>query len=559
MTATLNMKFVLNRQISGWRSHGWLRLIALSGAMFLGSILSQRASAEAAPIPDGAFHIAGTVVNAKAGSALARCRVTITDAKNRDRVKSLVTGEDGRFEFHVPAGKYSLEGAKRGYITSSYNQHDQFSSLIVTGADLDSENLVLRLAANAVLFGRVLDEFGEPVRNAQMTVYREQHSLGVSRIVTYRGSSTDDQGRYEATSLEEGTYFVSAKGSPWYAVHPTSNVDGTSNAATQVDSSLDVAYPITYYGDATEAADATPIPVRGGDRLEADIHLNPVPSVHLLVHVPQGAIFPMLFKTGFDGAEQVESHDVQNIGPGVYELSGMAAGRYTVRVPDTNGHMSEASDVSIGGSGELDTSSAKATSVIKVAVDIAGSGLPDSLQILLRSSKGKTESAQVDGKGEATFSGVLAGPYDVLAGGATQRYSVVRIATEAGASSGHTLNVPAGATLNIALSLAGGSVTVDGVAQRDGKPFSGAMVVLVPKNAEGDFDRFRRDESNLDGSFTLRDVSPGSYTLVAIENGWDLEWGVPGALLPYLKSGQAIEVGDRSIMKLTDPVVVQTN
>jgi hypothetical protein len=56
-------------------------------------------------IPAGPFRIAGTVVGAKAGNPLARCRVTITDVKRQD-VQSIITGEDGQFEFHVPAGKY---------------------------------------------------------------------------------------------------------------------------------------------------------------------------------------------------------------------------------------------------------------------------------------------------------------------------------------------------------------------------------------------------------------------------------------------------------------------
>ena len=103
------------------------------------------------PIPAGAFRIAGVVVNAKAASPLARCRVTITDAKNAGQRAEYVTGDDGHFEFHVPAGKYSLGGAKRGFISAGYNQHEQFSTAIVTGADLDTESLILRLAPNAVL------------------------------------------------------------------------------------------------------------------------------------------------------------------------------------------------------------------------------------------------------------------------------------------------------------------------------------------------------------------------------------------------------------------------
>ncbi len=540
-----------------------LAVLAAACVVLFCSAQAQTEDSQRTQIPSGPYRIAGTVVNAKSGSPLARSRVTIVSAKNRQSVQSVITSDDGRFEFHVPAGKYSLGGAKRGFITASYNQHDQFSSAIVAGADLDTENLVLRLAANAVLTGQVLDEFGDPVRHAQIVVYREEHAEGVSRILHFRDTSTDNQGRYEVTPLDEGTYFVSAKASPWYAVHPILMGAGAAEPS-QVDSSLDVAYPITYYGDATEAEDAAPIPVRGGDRLEADIHLNPVPSLHLKVHVPEGGArgitFPTLQKPAFDGLDQVQSGNIQNVGPGVYELTGVAAGRYTVRMPDSNGQMRESTEVELNSGGELDVSSGSSTSKIKATAKIEGAtNLPSQLQIELRNSKGRVNAAVVDAKGEANFSEVIPGRYEVAARSPMQSYSVVGIASDAGTISGHSLNVPPGASLTIALSLVGGSVTVEGFAKRTGKGISGAIIVLVPKNPEANRDRFRRDESDSDGSFSLPNVVPGSYTIVAIENGWDLDWAEPAVLSGYLKNGQTLEVGDRpqTPMHLADAVEVQ--
>src|SRR5882724_5079383 len=79
------------------------------------------------------FRIAGTVTSAST-HPLARARVVIVNTRNPQELQSLVTGEDGRFKFVVGAGKYSLQAAKRGFITGSYNQHEQFSTAIVTGA-----------------------------------------------------------------------------------------------------------------------------------------------------------------------------------------------------------------------------------------------------------------------------------------------------------------------------------------------------------------------------------------------------------------------------------------
>lgn len=513
-------------------------------------------------IPPGPYRIAGTVVNLKAGNPLARCRVTITDLKRED-VQSVITGDDGRFEFHVPAGRYSLEGAKRGFIGALYNQHDQLSTAIIAGAELDTETLALRLAPSAVLSGKVVDEVGEPVRNAQVTVYREDRSQGVSRINRLRGATTDDQGHYEVTPLDPGTYFVSAKAFPWYAIHPNSS-GGAGSQPSQIDSSLDVAYPITFYGDATEAEDATPIPVRGGDRLEADIRLSPVPALRIILRIPQegGDLgIPTLQKPVFDALESAEIGSLRHVGPGTYELTGVAAGRYTLRMPDSNGHMKEPAEVNFNGGGELDITSARSTSRIKATVQLAGWGsIPSQLTISLIDSKGRRSQAEVDAKGEANFLDVIPGKYEILAGSSTQPFSVVRIATETGSISGHAFNVPPGAALNISLSVMAGSVTVEGLAKRTGKAAAGAMIVLVPKDGETHRDCIRRGESDLDGSFNLRNVVPGTYTIVAIENGWDLDWAEPSSLTGYLKHGQTIEVGAhaQTAMRLADALEVQT-
>ena len=47
----------------------------------------------------------------------------------------------------------------------------------------------------------------------------------------------------------------------------------------------------------------------------------------------------------------------------------------------------------------------------------------------------------------------------------------------------------------------------------------------------------RRDQSDSDGTFTLANILPGKYVLMAIENGWDLEWMNPSVLKPYRERG----------------------
>ena len=80
-------------------------------------------------------------------------------------------------------------------------------------------------------------------------------------------------------------------------------------------------------------------------------------------------------------------------------------------------------------------------------------------------------------------------------------------------------------------------MTLEGIAKLAGKPVSGAMIVLVPKDSEADRELFRRDQSDLDGSFSLPNVIPGTYTACAIEDGWDLDWSTLGVITPYCERG----------------------
>jgi len=525
----------------------------------------QNATPERMQTSNGNFRIAGTVVSATGGQPLARARVFIADTRNRQKIQSLVTSEDGRFEFQVDAGKYALQAAKRGFITSSYDQHEQFSTAIVTGPGLDTGNLILRIAPAAVLAGKVIDESGDSVRHASVTVYREDRLSGVSRIRSFRRASTDDQGAYEVTPLDGGTYFVSVSAKPWYAVHPVVPQPGAGSSPSLIDHSLDVAYPITYYADATEAGDATPIPIRGGDHVEVDIHLSPVPALHLLFHVPdngtQGFTWPVVQKPSFDGMDVVQADGLQVVSPGVYEMTGLAAGRYTVRMPgSTNGQMKEPSEVDLANDGqELDVSSGDSTSSVKATAQLLGEPTPPSqLSVALRNNNGRVV-AGTNAKGEFDFQNVIPGKYDVLAGTPAKAYSVVRIASRGSETSGHVLNVPGGSSLAVSLTLVGGAVTVEGFAKRSGKAVPGAMVVLVPKDPESNQELFRRDQSDLDGSFSLQSVIPGSYTIIALENAWDLDWAKPAVLARYCQHGQSLIVGDQTkgSMDLPDPVEVQ--
>lgn len=544
-------------------------MTSLVSKVIWSSVLAVISAVAFAQSPSSTCRIAGTVVSRTDDHPLARARVTIANVKDIEKVFSVVTSEDGKYEFTgVAAGKYTLTGAKRGYLAASYNEHEVFSTAIVTGADLDTENLQLRLWPAAYITGKVTDESGDPVRHGVVSLYRSLRRDGASRIEPASGgTTTNDLGEYELGPLVAGKYFIAAQVMPWYAIHPVEGGQDDNQPPSQVDPALDVAYPLTYYGDVTDSDSATPLDLRGGDRMKADIHLNPVPALHLFFHTPtpspsqsnQVIATPQLMHSTFGMDSYVPGTNVQVVKPGLWEMTGVPAGRYNVRIADGAGD-SELKQVDLVNDGDnVDTSSGVAFSAVKIQISIADEpSLPAQLFVSLRSPEGNIRGGQkVSAKGEAELEQVPSGKYEVSAWAPGRQFHVAQITSSDAAVSGHLLNVPAGANVSASVTLFSKAGSVEGFAKKSGKGFAGAMVILVPKDPATHPDLFRRDQSDLDGSFQLNDVVPGSYTVLAIEDGWDLDWLQPGVLAPYMKSGQQIEIGGQHSVSLPQAVEVQ--
>jgi uncharacterized protein (DUF2141 family) len=520
---------------------------------------------------NSSFRIAGTVVNSITGAPLAKARISLMDTANRANILFVITGDDGHFEFYsLKRGKYSLEGAKRGFIRAAYEQHEQFSTAIVTGADFNTENLTLRLIPLALVSGKVFDEVGEPVRKATVTLYMEDHQDGMKRIVPAGSDMSDDEGYFEFAALAPGKYFVSAIAKPWYAVHlpPSMSRNGISSAGATLP--LDVAYPATYNNGATDSQAATPFPLQAGDHVQVDVHLSPVPVVHLTFRVPEdqqqnGVQIPLLQKRVFDTIEYRGNEGVQSIAPGVYELGGVPAGKYSVVLQDPrSGRPQQLSEITLDKDGqEFDASHGDPTASVKLSVKRPRQ-TPDSqlLNMALQDSNMQVIAyGPIDASGEATFDNIAAGQYALMAFAPDKRYSVVRTLSSGVETSGHLLTLAPGSSVSVTAFLAVGVVTVEGFAKRGEKPSSGVMVALIPKDPQSHLDMFRRDQSDSDGSFVLHAVIPGTYTLIAVEDAWGFQWLQPDVLNRYLQHGQSLTIGElmTSTVHLPEPVEVQTH
>jgi hypothetical protein len=537
-------------------------------APMLGLLLAFHPAAAAAQQPDASpaavaqtWHISGKVVDARSGQAVARCVVQIDPTDNRGQSLSLETGDDGRFDFAgLRLGKYELNAAKRGYLTQSYQQHEGFSTAIAVGPELKSEDLVFNLPPQGIFYGTVSDETGEPIRRAQVHLYEDRDVDGIRSTHQRQTFITDDRGMYEIPNIAPGNYFLSVSAQPWYAAGmngvrpPMQSNDGQP----LLDSALDVAYPTTFYPDAIDSEDSVPIPVRGGERIEANMTLTAQRAMHLhvaLARGQEGGAHVSIEQTVFGQLEPMPM-GMQTNSEGGLEIGGVLPGRYEVTVSHSEGQSPQesthftaniadgATQLSAeGGVGDVSVSG-KVTSVDKIrSASIS----------LVSSHPQRNYTVPVNDAGEFTMQ-VVPGEYQVM--GQIQQMYVASVSSPNAEVKGRLLQVKAGDAPRLEIVAGTGYGKIEGLAERAGHPTSGVMILLAPEDAKDNQILFRRDQSDSDGTFFLPNIIPGRYRLLAIDEGWDLNWADPNVLAAYLKKSIPVQV--RAHDKLKQMVEVQS-
>lgn len=516
----------------------------------------------------GSTSIAGVVVNAATGAPIDGVDVRIaTGGEQSIQAGEILTDANGAFRFNdLPEGKYKLQASRRGYIPSGYQGHNGFSTAIVTGSRADTTHLRFPLTPWGVIDGSISDDSGDPVPDAEVRLFRQDQNQGEGRIVAAGRQQSDDRGSFEFTQLRPGSYFICVAATPWYAFRPAAQMDSSGNPLPddqQPTSSLDVAYPMTFYPNATDSAGATPIPVRGGDHLQISFSLHAVPAVHIRVRVPMhgdnpGVATPQLTEDAFGTPVYLPIVPQGNLRRSEhmwdFELNGAAAGKYEIRqgqagVLAVDATSSRAVDAPALSSGSDVTG--------KVAM-ASGAALPSHAIVIARSVDDERlqRTAGIENDGSFTLHGVPPGVYEVTIGGASGTLTIAQMAASGAEVHGNQVTVGSDPVL-LAATLARGSATIDGFAQRNGEGIGGAMIELLPDDPGASTELIRRDQSNSDGSFTLRRVVPGNYTLVAIDDGWTLDWAKHDALTAYLSHGVKIHIRDDEKLQLSSPVPVQ--
>jgi hypothetical protein len=347
---------------------------------------------------------------------------------------------------------------------------------------------------------------------------------------------------------------------------------------------FDLVYPVTYFPNATSLSDAAKLSLRPGATETVDVTLRPVPSIHLHVRVPPPApadgsvTFQSLDSDGeesvavqseptanvevFANAGGDEPRPIQTlrteISPGLFELSGIPPGDVTVTVSGSQGQTesTRTQSLQLAANAELDLTPHS------TLVDVSGTVLiqqdapdpqtdtaeqdssPMSFLLEFRSRKtGESFKANISHKGEFSLAGSALTPGTYEVGLSDNSVFQVTSLEATGATVSHrTIDIPGSQPVKLTVHTAQAKCSLTGIALKDGKPFPGAMILLVPQDADQNPAIFHRDQSDSDGSFAMAPLFPGRYTLLALENGWDLEWSNPAVLFNYLPNGLPVEI-----------------
>ncbi len=503
------------------------------------------------------FRIGGTVVDTLSSHPLAGAAVTIAPADKPGESREMVAGDDGRFQFDgVAPGKYALSASSRGFLRQNLDEHGGYSTAVAVGPGLQSEGVLFRLRPDAGLMGTITDEHSEPVRGAQVTLFRSGVEAGRRDIRQQRVAATDDQGRYRFSHLRNGTYFVAVSAQPWYAEParphmnflngaPVNNATAGNDAESRPP--LDVAYAITFSGGTTDASQAIPITVEAGDRAVADISLSAVPAIHLRLagaHPGESQSYSAtVMQQVFDGSMiQVNAPLAQY--PDAVEIGGLPPGPMELRI-QSNGQNPATWSQSVNASrdAEISLSDSSPASRVSGVARLEGAPAPASTSIqLFNRSTGEVYDARVGDKGEFQIQddAVKPGNYLVTVGAA--KMVVSQVSATGAKVVGQQIEISGSGAVRLTVTISRHLGRVDGVALQGGKPMAGAMIVLAPQDAEKNAGLVRRDQSDSDGTFSLRGVVPGRYTVLALAKGWEMEWLNPEVLKPFLKGAEVVEV-----------------
>ena len=552
-------------------------LIVLLGA----SAVAQVAGSAAAK-PTGRAVIDGVVTKEPGSEPVKKALIElIAENQAEGGDYTAVSGPDGGFHIEgILPGRYHLFAERTGLLEVDKHRARTDGRVLTLAAGQEIKDLRIRLQAAAVVRGRVTDEDGDPLANAQVAVLRQTFVSGRSRWEQAGAERTNDLGEYRVASLPAGNYYVSVSPPPDFkTLIETAGVAAEPRAANDkaAATSYQTSYQTTYYPGTADRSQAAPVELHAGDDFPVNFSLTPSPSLSIRGSVvnlpPRSSAMIMLqsrdFSLVLNGAEMHPdgSFVIRDVAPGAYTILATVENapvpmmaRQALQVvsnsvedvrlaPQPGGWIHGRLRLeSKGNGGRLDLSQTflQLRSVDGDDEALSGFSMGD----------GFSHLAHVGTDGSFEWKSVPPGNYYVqLAGGSGANADLFLKSAVAGnrdvGDAGISVN---GGTLVLDLVASGNGGVVEGVVtDQKGEPVANAVIVAVPEmRLRTRVECYRKTVSDQTGRFTLHGVQPGDYTLLAWETVDGEAYYNPEFLKTYEGQGSALRVGegDRKTMQV---------
>ncbi|HEX8881510.1 MAG TPA: hypothetical protein VF749_15830, partial [Candidatus Acidoferrum sp.] len=384
----------------------------------------------------------------------------------------------------------------------------------------------------------------------------------------------NDLGEYRFAHLAPDKYYLAVQAQPWYAQSrlsapmaqdlgslgnggPSFSVSGPRAGS---DSILDVVYPITFYPGVTDERLSASLVLSPGEKEEANITLEAVPATHLRLTGlnNEGATsFGVGASQRVFGAFLFGLNEVfGQVAPGEYEVAGLPPGELTLVVTTNKANEWTSQSIDVDSRSQVTVDGAALPAAAKVAgrVFLPGAKTPGGGSLSLMSTSALTlpgVKTALEEDGRFSFSSIQPGRYEIQVNVPSGDYYVQKVIAKEAKTSGREMVITGGSDVVLTVTLGRGQGQATGVVQFAGRPEAGVMVLLVPESGQEMEEDSRMDESDSDGTFSLGGILPGDYVLLAIKDGWDLEWSNSDVLRPYLSAGQKISIAANQSVKVT--------
>ena len=549
-----------------------------------------------APAPSG--KISGRVVAADTGRPIKRARVFV-NAAELPGGRGMLTDDSGTYEItDLPAGRYTLNVSKSGFVSLSYGQRRPLQSgtplQLLDGQQLKSVDF--SLPRGGVISGRIVDEDGEAVPGAMVRVMRYQYQQGDRRLTQAGTAQTDDRGQYRVWGLMPGDYYVNAltripgfggqmgpggRGGPGgraggpggrgAAMAALAGGNVPQSFAGGGDDQEQMNYAPTYYPGVTAVEQARPITLGvSQEALDISFNMQLVRTSRLSGHVTNqdgtattaGNVNLMPDGSG-RGGQMGQNYGGRIQWDGAFSIANVPPGRYILRARsgDSETPQFAMQPITLDGSdidGLAVMLSAGATLTGTVVFNPGQSPAPDATQVRITapstdlSAFGPQPNARVDKDGRFTLSGVAAGAHLVRSNGNLRGWTLKSVTVAGRDVTDTPIEVRSGQSLsNVTIVFTDKINEISGtITTTTGAPMPDYTVLAFPTDQSlwrpqaRQIATTRPDQT---GKYRLRGLPPGEYYVTTVDPAEQGEWFEPAYLDEHRAGASRLTLGDGDV------------